>query len=74
MEITDNKKTEAAKLMKKNNINSVFINSKGEFFTNENRAELSEKGKKENVVKLRLSELSQHISDEEKLDSIEKEI
>ncbi len=50
MKITAKEKEKAFQVMKDNELNEVFINTKGEFFSCENRALLSEKGNKKNIA------------------------
>ncbi len=74
MKITEKTKKQAAELMVKNRLTAVLVNSKGEFFTNKNRAELSEKGKKKNVTELKFSEVEQFLSDKKEIPAERKTV
>lgn len=52
IKVTAEMKAEGAKIAKDLKVKSLFVNTKGEFFTEENRASLSEKGIADNYEKL----------------------
>ena len=56
IKVTDAQKKEGAAIAKRLGVKSLFINTKGEFFTEENRALFSEGGKAENTDKLSFTE------------------
>ena len=77
-----NIKKQAAKLILSNQISEVWVNSKGEFFSDKNRAELSEKDakKRKEIVNYKKQNLTAEIAilakeaeEQAVLEEIEKE-
>ncbi len=56
LKITDKTRQKGLKIAQKNNLNVVYVNDKGEFFSTENLAALSVKGDKEKYTKIEVSE------------------
>ncbi|MEL3904450.1 MAG: hypothetical protein P1P63_04995 [Treponemataceae bacterium] len=65
MKITNEIKKRAQEVAEKNGLNVVFVNDKGEFFSNENFAALSVKSDKQKYAKIEVAAVSDN-SDEKK--------
>ena len=55
LQVTKEQKQKAIELGRKHNVNSMFVNDKGEFFTNENFAKLSVNGDKEKLATVQVT-------------------